>query len=308
MGAEAKSQSETNKQLAAVSAEPTATAGATQTPSGGSESQTKVVEISFDDEPQGERFKETLRQLKFYGLPLFSFAIFIAIVVGTIIPNITQVFAAIDEINSLRTEDEELVARTERLQRLQQENAASQATIDKINQIVPTGKSEVVGFARRVGDTVAGEALILENSKTGEDFLSDQSAEELQANQGLVLIEIPSEFTIRGEFNNFRNLLNQLYEGDDFFVVDEMNLRASPNEESPTNWSASINLAKYQFFVDSDFDITEFYSAISEKTPADTTVIRFLETRFLSLEEESTEDAVIPTPTPTVSVLPSPTL
>lgn len=244
------------------------------------QAKTEFVEIKFDDEDTRKaNFSETLKQLQFYGLPIFSLFIFVAIVILAVVPNISGVFANLDEINRLKDEDKALAARITALQELQRQTALNQQLIDKINEIVPTGKSQVVDFRQRVATTAIAQGINLENSRSGEDLITDSpDSEEILT---LSVIEIPSEFNLTGLFGGFRNFLNGLYIGEDFFIVDEMTLTANPLDTNPDNWAATINLVKYQFYADEAFNEAEFYSQVSENDLPQPEVVEFLQNRFL---------------------------
>lgn len=256
----------------------------TQQPAGDiqGESQTEFVEISFDEDASSVDWDETWKAIRFYALPLLSFIIFVFLILFTVIPNIQQIFSTIDEINLLREEDEAVNERIERLIALRAQQAQRQQIISKINEIVPTGTSEVVAFRQRVIDTANFRNVSLDSSLLGEDLIDQSSGEEEeQVSDGLVLIEIPSEFGFTGSFEGFRSFLNDLYLGEDFFIVREMSLNLLEETEVET-WSASLDLVKYQFFVDDDVDLDAIFGVISEQVVPNQFVIEFLENRFLN--------------------------
>ena len=218
--------------------------------------------------------------IKFYALPIFSAMIFLGVVFFTIIPSIRYIFDSIDEIDALKNEDQTMNSRIERLIALQQENADQVQLINRINSIVPTGKSEVVAFRERIATTGLQQSLLLEESKSGETILEPESV-TVETAEGFNLIEIPSEFNMRGEFINFRNFLNSLYIGDDFFIVEEMSLNASSAEGEENIWFGTFNLTKYQFFADENFDLETTFAGVDEFEEPDPTAINFLETKFI---------------------------
>ncbi|KXK26568.1 MAG: hypothetical protein TR69_WS6001000574 [candidate division WS6 bacterium OLB20] len=245
------------------------------------ESQTEFVEISFDEDATSVDWSETWKAIRFYALPLISFVVFVGLILFTVIPNIQRIFTTIDEINVLREEDEAVNERIERLIALRAEQLTRQQIISKINEIVPTGTSEVVAFRQRVIDTAEFRAVNLDSSLLGEDLI-DQNPNEAEVTEGLILIEIPSEFGFSGTFDGFRSFLNDLYQGEDFFIVREMSLNLIEEDDGSSSWGAQLDLVKYQFFVDEGVDLDGIYTRISEQVVPNQFVIDFLENRFLN--------------------------
>ena len=225
-------------------------------------------------------FGEVLTEARFHFLPLLSIAFFAVILFTAVIPNVQRIFNTIDEIDVLKTRDKELNNRITKLEELREKNAQMQEIIDKINFIVPTGNSEVVKFRERIAGSASFNALGLESSKSSETL---QIISELESGN-FGIIEIPSEFNIRGIFLGFRNFLNSLYQGKDFFVVNKMGL-SGIKSISQDEWNGEINLVKYQFFADEGFDPAEVYANVSEDEVPNPDVINFLQSRFITYEE-----------------------
>jgi hypothetical protein len=239
------------------------------------------------------RNKELVHFIKFYALPIFSAVVFFSIIFLTVIPNIRYIFTTLDEIDELRVEERHLNQRIDKLVDLRNQNAQRSELIAQINFLIPTGRSEVVRFRERVANTTEQEQLNLESVRAGETLIDTETA-TVAAVGDFKLIQIPSEFNMTGEFNNFRNFLLGLYDGDDFFIVDEMQLSYSPGVErsnqfnqvqmSDPFWTGIFNLTKYQFFADENFDADTAFGSISEDEIPNNLVIKFLEDKFISSE------------------------
>lgn len=222
-------------------------------------------------------FSEVMSEARFHFLPLLSVAFFALIIFVAVIPNVQKIFGTIDEIDALKNKDMELNSRITRFEELKQQNIQMQAIIDKINVIVPTGNSEVVKFRDRISTTADINKITLESSKSGETLTI---VSQLQSGN-FGIIEIPSEFNMSGQFIGFRNFLNGLYQGSDFFVVNEMAL-SGIKSTSEDQWQGHINLVKYQFFTEEGFDPTQVYATVSENENPDQSVIDFLQSKFIS--------------------------
>lgn len=230
---------------------------------------TKVKQDKLD-------FNEVVSEARFHFLPLLSVAFFALIIFVAVIPNVQKIFGTIDEIDSLKNKDKDLNARITRFEELKAQNTQMQAIIDKINVIVPTGNSEVVKFRDRISTTADLNKISLESSKSGETLTI---VSQLQTGN-FGIIEIPSEFNMGGPFSGFRNFLNGLYQGTDFFVVNEMAL-SGVKSTTEDQWQGQLNLVKYQFFTEEGFDPTQVYATISENDNPDQSVIDFLQSKFI---------------------------
>jgi len=238
-----------------------------------------VIEESNKSKVQKDKVdvNEVLSEARFHFLPLLSIVFFAVIVFSAVVPNINKIFATVDEIDALKVKDKDLNTRIEKFEELRKQNAQMQEIIDKINFIVPTGQSEVVKFRERIAGSATTNLVGLESSKSGETL---KTVSELESGN-FGIIEIPSEFNISGAFNGFRNFLNSLYQGEDFFVVNKMNL-SGVTSQTENRWSGDLNLVKYQFFAEEGFDPNKVYSAVSENDNPNSEVIEFLESRFIS--------------------------
>lgn len=241
------------------------------------EAKQKIVR---DKDTTSERFRSMVSYLKFYALPFFSGGIFAMIILFAVLPSLQKTFRTLDEIDDLREQDTALQTRIERLETLQASASQIRVIVDRINTIVPTGQSDVVAFRERVVTSSTEESLDLDKLSSGETLL----AADAQTVPNFNIIQIPSLFSLNGEFQSFRRFLNNLYSGDDFFIVNEMTLSFAPTEAEPDLWIGKFELIKYQFFADEEFDATATYTGVDDNAEPNAEVVNFLETRFVDAE------------------------
>lgn len=266
-------------------------------------------DFSALDEIQAKEFNlnEAFREMLFYILPILSFVFFMFIVFSAVIPSIQSMNTKMDEIDKLNTDLTTLNQRIVNIQTLATNNEKIQSTIEKINNIVPTGRTEVVKFGERISNNIAVHSLLNTTLKTGETVLvtndssttSSTTTTELNASS-LPLSEIPTKFDIQGSFSDIRSFFISLYKGQDFFVVDKMEL----NSAGENRWFGDVSLVKYQFSPSSNFDPVKAYQSVSETSAINPQVVTFLEKKFIGNAFEGNVVTPTPTVTPTTTVQP----
>lgn len=214
--------------------------------------------------------------IKFYAIPILSMIVLMAIVFFAIIPNIKQSSQLFSKINELENENLIVQSRIDNLTAIRSQNNTRQELIDKINELVPTGKSQVVKFRQRINSSGTGNDLEIKDSKAGETINYT-----IVTIDNFSLIQIPSQFIVEGKFKNMRSFLNALYEGQDFFIVNQMGLNLAGVESGEDKWLGEFDLTKYQFFAEDEFNSINVFSNVSESQQPNQQVIDFLEQRFL---------------------------
>lgn len=256
--------------------------------------QTEEYDLSVLEELNNKAFnlQETIRELFFYILPVASFLFFLIILFSAIIPTINDIGVKLDKVDQYREEEKKLSQRIEKIKALDQNATKNQQVIDKINEIVPTGQTEVVKFGERIILSLSQNTLINEGIKSGEAVIVSPAINNTSGNQvdnqeienSLSIRQIPSEFDVSGNFEDIRKFFIQLYKGPDFFVVDSMSLKNNDD----LSWSGEISLAKYQFSESQVFDPIKAYTSVNENTVLNELVMRFIETRFVDNQIEIT--------------------
>lgn len=230
------------------------------------------------EQSKGVDYTTMMHFTKFYALPLFSLIIFLSIVFFPIRSEINKISDTRDEISDLSSQSEQLDGRIVVLEGLNTQYEQNQDIIDRINRIIPTGRTEVVKFSDNVVGTAVSVGLVVHTAKAGEIIRVNVDEQD----SSYYLVEIPSEFSIDGPFFVFRRYLNLLYTGDDFFVVSKMDLGTSATaDDQIKTWGGELNFVKYQFFADNSIDLAETFAAVSESEQPNQVVIDFLETRFI---------------------------
>jgi len=271
-------------------------------------------DFSALDELAPKQFKlgDVLKEMLFFSLPVFSFIFFIGILFYAVIPNINDMNARLTEVNKLRQDEADLKVRIAKIRDLQANISSIQQTIDKINVIVPTGRTEVVNFGDRIVQTIVANTLLSDGYTTGESELvgnqnpapaltvtpaaTGQTTQTAAADPTyLPLYQLPAIFSVSGKFDAIRSFFKELYKGNDFFVVDKMELTGSGGPQGG-DWRGEISLVKYQFTPNPEFDPVKAYMGISESTPLNEIVMKFLQDKFIN---NAFEQQPTPTPTPT---------
>lgn len=181
----------------------------------------------------------------------------------------------LEEGKQLKKESEELDRRISLLKTLKTREEENQQILNKVNLIIPSEQSEVVKFRQKVAGLATNEGLLVESLQAGENIIDEDDA--VIENNNNQLIEIPSKFSFSGDFDAFRKLFLTLYEGDDFFIITNMDLDISSVGQSSGTWKGQFDLTKYQF---SERQSEEDYMNISERQPVNQSVINFIEQNF----------------------------
>lgn len=258
----------------------------------------KINEYDFSalDElaPKQVTLNEAFQELIFYVLPILAFLFFLFVLFNGVIPSIQDMNTRLDEIEKLRVEDAALNDRIQKIRALENNINNMQAVIDKIDSLIPTGRTEVVAFGERIIANITDTGLVYDELKTGElEIVSSTSYIDPAALINmkddptyLPLYSLPTTFNVTGPYESIRTFFINMYKGQDFFVVDEMEL----TKNSDTAWSGDISLAKYQFTENPSFDPFKAYFSISEDSPLNQEVIDFLEKKYVDLVIEQKQD------------------
>jgi hypothetical protein len=266
-------------------------------------------------QPKEFKLGDVLKEMLFFSLPLFSFLFFLGILVYAVIPNINDMNSRLAEVDKIRSDEAALKVRITKIRELQANIASIQQTIDKINAIVPTGRTEVVKFGDRIMLNIDNNTLKSDGYHVGESELVTNQTPAVNATSGtsatatttqtgstgdptyLPLYQLPATFNVTGKFNDIRNFFKQMYNGQDFFVVDKMDLTGSGGPQGG-DWTGDISLVKYQFTPNPAFDPVKAYMNISEATPLNPTVMNFLQTKYVNNVFDQPNVSATPTPAP----------
>lgn len=233
--------------------------------------------------PKQITLSEVIKEISFYLLPIFGFLFFLFVFFFGVLPSIEEMSKKLDDIELLKEEDKNLTQRIQKIRDLRNDSEKNASLINKINYLVPTGRTSVVGFKDRIVLNMNNNGLVFDEIKTGEMELVNnidisQDIEIESDPTYLPLNQIPTTFNIKGSYEGIRNFLNNMYlNGEDFFIVDKMELVKTDGD----NWIGEISLAKYQFTLNPLFDPVQAYFVISEDQELNPEVLDFLEKKYI---------------------------
>jgi len=239
------------------------------------------IDAALQDEvPEDIMSRHLADDIVYYIAPILSMVAFLLIMIFGVIPSTSTMMEKIGQVSDLRTQSNDLNTRISKLDELQTNITGITSTLNKINTLVPEGKTEVVKFSQRISQaaqTVQSDGklttMVINEIKAGESTLTTTGV----IIPGLSVSQVPVQFTFTSNRNDFESFFNNLYNGPDFFVVDEMQLSLN----SKTNlWSGEVSLVKYQFDVSSSFNPQTAYGVISENQQPNATVVNFLNSNF----------------------------
>lgn len=241
----------------------------------------KIIDRREDDYyPFRKRIINYGNALRFYILPISSVVIFVLIIIFAVIPNVSYMLDGLSEAQKLADESEELNRRIKRLDQLTNDIDRNKLLLEQLNNLVPTENTQVVNFRQKVAEIGERKGLEVESLKAGELIIEGPDVELInQGNSNLFsVIEIPSTFSFSGNFSSYRELLKDLYAGDDFFVVSKMDLNLTNPGSRNQNWQGEFDLIKYQFTGKTD---EAKYLNVSEFSQVNQRVVKFIEENFV---------------------------
>lgn len=237
---------------------------------------TKIIDKTKDDDyPFAKRVRDYRKLIRFYIIPIISVILFLAILVFGIVPNVRYMIDGFQEGQELKNESKELDARIDRLASMKQRDQDNRQLLSKINSLIPSEQSEVVRFRQKVAGIGVGKGLSVESLQAGELIIEDNR--NIIETSGSQLIEIPSRFGFTGLFNGFRELFRELYSGEDFFIISNMDLNVNNFNIGVDSWEGRFDLVKYQFYEEGTVND---YLNVRETEPVNQEVLRFLEDNF----------------------------
>jgi Tfp pilus assembly protein PilO len=187
-------------------------------------------------------FRDYLSALRFYYVPVFIIAAFLALAVFAVYPSMVDLINNYGKYNELKADVEAQDARIVKLKELENESASTEEYLTYIDKIAPIEKTNVADFQSTIKEVASNNRLTIKNSRGGEEIISDDTS-----TSSLQLIEVPINYTIVGPFANLKNFLSDIYKKDDFIIIQNMDF--SRESESTNAWNMQITLVKYQFNV-----------------------------------------------------------
>jgi Tfp pilus assembly protein PilO len=226
----------------------------------------------------------TQKILKLYVVPIVAVVVFIGMLFILIIPQLSGIFQKLDHISSLSADYDTLVTNEKDLQTLTSKITETNSDLALVNQLAPTGLTEVVNFQRRITDLATQNRLTVVESKSGEQALVvDESIAVLG------LVEIPSTFTLQGSFANVKSFIEKIKNLYDFVLIGEMSLTATDKDVKDDllktivdqDWTLEITLTKYQFQVpDAQNKLAEAYLRVPPTVQVDKDTLEFVRGKY----------------------------
>lgn len=212
--------------------------------------------------------------LKFYYLPVFIVMIFLLVAVFAVLPSLKSLLSNYSELNNLKNEVKDKDAKIEQLKALKNRSTQTEAYLASINKIAPVQKTNVTEFQNSIKNTAKSNRLSIQSARGGEEIVSDQ-----QNTGSFQLVEIPMYFVFSGNFLDLKNFLNDLYQGEDFIIIEKMDLSKA---DKSTEWKMDLTLVKYQFIQkDSDTSIVLNVNDLSTDLVPSEQVLQFLQEKYI---------------------------
>ncbi len=195
-----------------------------------------------------ERNKKLLKNIRLYVIPIVAVVGLILIIVFLILPKLTDIFAQMDYVNlgneTIKSNDEQILL----LRALSNDYSNLVQKLSIVNQIAPTGTTEVVKFRDKVTQLIVDNHLTIISQRLSEANVDTSTIGNGKPIGNLVLQEVPFLFTVEGKYNDLVTFINSLGRIDDFIIVKEMQLNAvDSTDNTKDDWIFKINMVKYQF-------------------------------------------------------------
>lgn len=211
---------------------------------------------------------ELSRIFRFYILPILSIGFFVTIAIFGIYPSIKNTFAMLRKIDDMKNDSVELDNKLAVLKNLRGKRTTIEAYLTIIDGIVPAKTTEVVNFQIKIKELAIKNGLESSDTRTGENIIV--------SNEGMLgLVEIPSEFKLSGTLENVKKFLTELDKGEDFLVINEMDLARQGND----SWGLRVIFIKYQFQEITEED-KKLFTNISDSSLSNTDVLDFIKVRY----------------------------
>jgi len=173
-----------------------------------------------------------------------------------------------------------------------------QATLTKINAIIPQSQTDVVGFTERIRAMVSENNLTLSDIKSGEQVTVKTAVNTAgtTSDANLELVEVPAEFQIEGELQNIRKFLGTLYGGQEFIVIKKMELSKKVDDVDvnfstlqTTQWSINLTLTKFQFRIGKNGTaaaLQKSYFNVDETSRANKEIVDFINENYSGISAQ----------------------
>ncbi|MBD3280765.1 hypothetical protein GF389_04550 [Candidatus Dojkabacteria bacterium] len=231
------------------------------------------------------------RLMRYYYLPLIVLTIFFVVMIFGLVPSINSAYLHYSETQDVKKEVDSQEEKIAYLNQLKNDSNETNEYLASINSIAPVEVTKVAEFQESIKSLASRNDLLTQEAKTRELVFADEaSADEgfdsdSDTNSAFQLIEVPSDFIFEGDFEDIRTFLGELYEQDEFIVIEEMNFTKS---QDSLRWQLDITLNKYQFQVSEDDEaVIPDYLNVPENAQPNQEVIDFIDEKYLGKDTET---------------------
>jgi len=187
-----------------------------------------------------ELYQQYIFMFRFYFFPIFILAVFLLVGIFAVYPSVTTLFDNFSKVDELKLNSEKKQERISKLEALREGSGKTQEYLSYINRIAPIEKTRVTDFQGSISKISQQNNLEIKSARGGEEIIQEENSTDTST----LLVEVPMHFSITGPFQNLKNFLSDIYKGDDFIIIEEMELS---KEDSSSDWTMQITLVKYQF-------------------------------------------------------------
>ncbi len=239
------------------------------------QAQTKLEGKEEDKEKSSAN--DWVKNIKFYYAPLIILCVFFALVRFGVYGAISSTFDNLTKIDKLQEDVTRQNETIKTLDELRKKSGDTKNYLFYINRIVPIEQTNVSNYQTSIRNIALLNNLNVREARSGEEILAN--SEDVEAK--LQLIQVPTTFQIEGGFESIKKFLTDIYNGDDFIIIEEMSFS---KDAASDRWAMEIVFVKYQFIEnDGNQEVTVYdeYLRVPETIRADKFVIEFLENKYI---------------------------
>jgi len=236
----------------------------------------------IDDAAKKNQSNKTVKFIKLYVIPIAAVVSFIVIILSLIIPKISEILGQLDEINQSNAA---LVDKNILLANLEQlGNSINDVNLklSSINQIAPSGTSEVVKFRDKITAIIKANNLDVTSQTLSENSTDSKTLGNVSVAGNILLQEVPFEFELSGTYSNIVRFINSLSTIDDFIIIKEMQLTAQNNAVLTSGkWDFKLNIVKYQFRDVKNSNLNKVYMNVDPTAKISKIIVDYINSRNL---------------------------
>ena len=144
-------------------------------------------------------------------------------------PSVTTLFDNFSKVDELKLNSEKKQERISKLEALREGSGKTQEYLSYINRIAPIEKTRVTDFQGSISKISQQNNLEIKSARGGEEIIQEENSTDTST----LLVEVPMHFSITGPFQNLKNFLSDIYKGDDFIIIEEMELSKEASYSLP---------------------------------------------------------------------------